>query len=35
MLPQVAKYFLPRKFMRETMINVGIDEPIAENAYPI
>ncbi|MDR0616408.1 MAG: pyruvate carboxylase subunit B [Synergistaceae bacterium] len=35
MFPQVAKEFLPRKFMRETMINVGIDEPIAENAYPI
>jgi oxaloacetate decarboxylase alpha subunit len=35
MFPQVAKDFLPRKFMRETMINVGIDEPIAENAYPV
>jgi oxaloacetate decarboxylase alpha subunit len=35
MFPQVAKDFLPRKFARETLINVGIDEEIAENAYPV
>ncbi|MDR1516307.1 MAG: pyruvate carboxylase subunit B [Synergistaceae bacterium] len=35
MFPQVARDFLPRKFSRETLVNVGIDEAIAENAYPV
>jgi oxaloacetate decarboxylase alpha subunit len=35
MFPQVAKDFLPRKFARETLVNVGIDEAITENAYPV
>jgi len=35
MFPQVAKDFLPRKFARETKTNVGLDTPIAEDAYPV
>jgi oxaloacetate decarboxylase alpha subunit len=35
MFPQVAKDFLPKKFARETLVNIGIDEAIAENAYPV
>jgi oxaloacetate decarboxylase alpha subunit len=35
MFPQVAKDFLPRKFARETLTNVGLDEPIAEETYPV
>lgn len=35
MFPQVAKDFLPKKFARETLQNVGLDEPIAEDSYPV
>ncbi|MDR1650602.1 MAG: pyruvate carboxylase subunit B [Synergistaceae bacterium] len=35
MFPQVAKDFLPKKFARETKVNIGIDSPITEEAYPI
>ncbi|MDR0647732.1 MAG: pyruvate carboxylase subunit B [Synergistaceae bacterium] len=35
MFPQVAKDFLPKKFARERLVNVGLDEAIAENAYPV
>lgn len=35
MFPQVAREFLPRKYARETKINVGLDAPIAEDTYPV
>lgn len=35
MFPQVAKDFLPKKFARVTCTNVGLDDPIAEGAYPV
>ena len=35
MFPQVAKDFLPRKYAKETKINVGLDDPIAEDSYPV
>ncbi|MDR1510742.1 MAG: pyruvate carboxylase subunit B [Synergistaceae bacterium] len=35
MFPQVAKDFLPKKFARETKMNVGIDAPISEGVYPV
>lgn len=35
MFPQVAKDFLPKKFAKITKQNVGIDDPIAEGAYPV
>jgi oxaloacetate decarboxylase alpha subunit len=35
MFPQVAKDFLRKKYVKETLINIGIDEPIAENSYPV
>jgi oxaloacetate decarboxylase alpha subunit len=35
MFPQVARDFLERKFTRETMVNVGLDEPLAEDSYPV
>lgn len=35
MFPQVAKDFLPRKFARVTYNNIGLDDPIAEGAYPV
>jgi oxaloacetate decarboxylase alpha subunit len=35
MFPQVARDFLKRKFARETLVNIGLDEPITENAYPV
>ncbi|MDR1471291.1 MAG: pyruvate carboxylase subunit B [Synergistaceae bacterium] len=35
MFPQVAKDFLRKKFARETLINVGLDEPLADGTYPV
>ncbi|MDR3322438.1 MAG: pyruvate carboxylase subunit B [Synergistaceae bacterium] len=35
MFPQVATEFLKRKYVRETAINVGLDTPIYEGAYPV
>ncbi|MDR1965649.1 MAG: oxaloacetate decarboxylase subunit alpha [Synergistaceae bacterium] len=35
MFPQVAKDFLPKKFARETKVNIGLDSPITEDSYPI
>ncbi|MDR3322515.1 MAG: pyruvate carboxylase subunit B [Synergistaceae bacterium] len=35
MFPQVAAEFLRRKFSRETMVNVALDEPIVEGSYPV
>lgn len=35
MFPQVAKDFLPKKFARVRKVNIGLDEPIAEGAYPV
>ncbi|MDR3331313.1 MAG: pyruvate carboxylase subunit B [Synergistaceae bacterium] len=35
MFPQVAIEFLKRKYVRETVINVGLDTPIYEGAYPV
>lgn len=35
MFPQVAKDFLPKKFAKETLTNVGLDDPIAEDSYPV
>jgi oxaloacetate decarboxylase alpha subunit len=35
MFPQVAKDFLPKKFARETKVNIGLDDPINEDSYPI
>jgi oxaloacetate decarboxylase alpha subunit len=35
MFPNVARDFLRRKFARETLINIGLDEPLAEDSYPV
>jgi oxaloacetate decarboxylase alpha subunit len=35
MFPQVAKDFLPKKYARVTKTNIGLDTPIAEEAYPV
>ena len=35
MFPQVAKDFLPRKFARETYNNIGLDDPITDDSYPV
>ncbi|MDR1917103.1 MAG: pyruvate carboxylase subunit B [Synergistaceae bacterium] len=35
MFPQVAREFLRKKFVRETLINIGLDEPLAEDSYPV
>jgi oxaloacetate decarboxylase alpha subunit len=35
MFPQVARDFLPKKFARETLTNVGLDDPITDDSYPV
>ncbi|MDR1137707.1 MAG: pyruvate carboxylase subunit B [Synergistaceae bacterium] len=35
MFPQVAKDFLRKKFARETLVNIGLDEPLSEGSYPV
>jgi oxaloacetate decarboxylase alpha subunit len=34
MFPQVAKDFLPKKYVRITMRDVGLNELVAGSAYP-
>jgi oxaloacetate decarboxylase alpha subunit len=35
MFPHVATDFLRQKYVRETLVNVGLDEPLDDNAYPV
>ena len=35
LFPQVAKDFLPSKYMRETMVDIGLQEQYDPDAYPI
>ena len=35
LFPQVAKDFIPSKYMRENLVDIGVQEQVADEAYPV
>ena len=35
LFPQVAKDFIPNKYMKENLVDIGVQEQLSDESYPI